>query len=310
MSRDVDVWRFSLDAPVQVDARRLSRSRTRVAGVRARPARQAELVDGDGLEFSWAHSGGVGVLAVTRGRDVGVDVERIEPRRALGPIADQLFAADEAAELRSLPEERRIRRFFELWTQKEAYAKALGTGHVGSAPPSCGHRAAGRSHDLQLGPGHVGALCVRGRPAPRSHARMTVGEVVKASTEFLARKDVPSPRVDAEHLVAHALGHHAPRPLPPVRPAADGGGDGRLPRARPAARHARAARVHPRRVGVPAADAEGGLARAHPAAGDRGRRRALPRAARGRRRRRWCSTSARARGRSRSPSRTSGRTPR
>ena len=35
---------------------------------------------------------------------------------------------------------------------------------------------------------------------------MTVGEVVKASTEFLARKDVPGPRVDAEHLVAHALG--------------------------------------------------------------------------------------------------------
>ena len=34
---------------------------------------------------------------------------------------------------------------------------------------------------------------------------MTVGEVVKASTDFLARKDVPSPRVDAEHLVAHAL---------------------------------------------------------------------------------------------------------
>jgi release factor glutamine methyltransferase len=35
---------------------------------------------------------------------------------------------------------------------------------------------------------------------------MTVAEAVKASTGFLARKDVPSPRVDAEHLVAHALG--------------------------------------------------------------------------------------------------------
>jgi release factor glutamine methyltransferase len=34
---------------------------------------------------------------------------------------------------------------------------------------------------------------------------MTVAEAVKASTGFLARKDVPSPRVDAEHLVAHAL---------------------------------------------------------------------------------------------------------
>jgi release factor glutamine methyltransferase len=35
---------------------------------------------------------------------------------------------------------------------------------------------------------------------------VTVGETVGASAEFLARKGVPSPRVDAEHLVAAALG--------------------------------------------------------------------------------------------------------
>jgi release factor glutamine methyltransferase len=35
---------------------------------------------------------------------------------------------------------------------------------------------------------------------------LTVGDVLKASTEFLAGKGVPSPRVDAEHLVAGALG--------------------------------------------------------------------------------------------------------
>jgi release factor glutamine methyltransferase len=35
---------------------------------------------------------------------------------------------------------------------------------------------------------------------------VTVGEALKASTEFLAGKGVPSPRVDAEHLVAKALG--------------------------------------------------------------------------------------------------------
>jgi release factor glutamine methyltransferase len=34
---------------------------------------------------------------------------------------------------------------------------------------------------------------------------LTVGEALKASTEFLAGKGVPSPRVDAEHLVASAL---------------------------------------------------------------------------------------------------------
>jgi release factor glutamine methyltransferase len=35
---------------------------------------------------------------------------------------------------------------------------------------------------------------------------LTVGEVLTASTEFLAAKGVPSPRVDAEHLVARTLG--------------------------------------------------------------------------------------------------------
>ena len=35
---------------------------------------------------------------------------------------------------------------------------------------------------------------------------MTVRDVVTASTEFLTRKGVPSPRVDVEHLIAHALG--------------------------------------------------------------------------------------------------------
>jgi release factor glutamine methyltransferase len=35
---------------------------------------------------------------------------------------------------------------------------------------------------------------------------LTVGDVLKASTEYLARKGVPSPRVDGEHLVARALG--------------------------------------------------------------------------------------------------------
>ncbi len=35
---------------------------------------------------------------------------------------------------------------------------------------------------------------------------MTIGEVVRASAEYLAGRGVPSPRVDAEHLVARALG--------------------------------------------------------------------------------------------------------
>jgi 4'-phosphopantetheinyl transferase len=114
------------------------------------------------LRFSVSRSGDVGLLAVTRGRAVGVDVERVEPARALGPIADGLFAEDEAAELRSLSEERRVARFFQLWTQKEAYAKALG---MGLALPLAWLRAPRNwsVHDLELPSGYAGAVCVRGR---------------------------------------------------------------------------------------------------------------------------------------------------
>ena len=113
---------------------------------------------------------------------------------------------------------------------------------------------------------------------------MTVSEVVAASTDFLKAKGVPSPRVDAEHLIAKGLGVTRLDLYLQYDRDADGGRADGLPRARAASGHARAARVHPRRVGVPPADARRRRARADPEARDRGRRRAVPRAARGRRR--------------------------
>jgi 4'-phosphopantetheinyl transferase len=147
---EVDIWPFPLDCG---DGRKLVRS-----VLSGYPESEG------GLRFSVSRSGSLGLLAVTRGREVGVDVERIEPRRALGPIADQLFAADEAAELRLLPRERRIARFFALWTRKEAYAKALG---VGLAIPLDRLRPTSdwSVHDLVLGSDYAGAVCVRGRRA-------------------------------------------------------------------------------------------------------------------------------------------------
>jgi len=169
---DVDVWRFSLDPP---NGSLRESVRSILAGYLGADPDSLALAYGphgkpelagtfatSGLRFNASRSGRLGVLAVARGREVGVDVERIDPRRALGPIADQLFAADEAAELRALPEEGRIRRFFELWTVKEAYAKALGVGL--SVPLSQLRAPRGwLVRDLPLGPGFAGALCVRGR---------------------------------------------------------------------------------------------------------------------------------------------------
>lgn len=82
------------------------------------------------LDFNLAHTKGLVALAASHGVRLGIDVERIEHRRSL-EIARRYFSAREIAALEALPEDRRARRFVELWTLKEAWLKATGTGISG-----------------------------------------------------------------------------------------------------------------------------------------------------------------------------------
>lgn len=82
---------------------------------------------GGGLDFNLSHTAGRAVLAVSRLRSVGVDVEWRGRSLAAADLAARFFAAEEAAALPTEPAAR-DRRFFELWTLKEAYVKALGKG--------------------------------------------------------------------------------------------------------------------------------------------------------------------------------------
>src|SRR5919198_2942147 len=54
--------------------------------------------------FNVAHTEGLALLAVAVGREVGVDVERIERDAAIGPIVERAFGADDGAALRALPD--------------------------------------------------------------------------------------------------------------------------------------------------------------------------------------------------------------
>ncbi len=65
---------------------------------------------------------------VARGHDVGLDIEDLRRKIDVLPLATRFFAATEAADLLAQPEHTRRRRFFEYWTLKEAYVKALGAG--------------------------------------------------------------------------------------------------------------------------------------------------------------------------------------
>lgn len=82
----------------------------------------------EGLRFNLSHADGLAALAVARDAEVGVDVEDTARRSRPEDIAEHFFAAAEVAGLMGLPAHARPRRFFDLWTLKEAYIKARGKG--------------------------------------------------------------------------------------------------------------------------------------------------------------------------------------
>jgi 4'-phosphopantetheinyl transferase len=82
------------------------------------------------LDFNIAHTRGLVAIAAARGMRVGIDVESFERRRSL-QIARRYFSEREIAGLEALPPEAQPRRFIELWTLKEAYLKAVGSGIAG-----------------------------------------------------------------------------------------------------------------------------------------------------------------------------------
>jgi 4'-phosphopantetheinyl transferase len=77
--------------------------------------------------FNITHTHGVVLCAVSSSGDVGVDVERIDRQPNL-ELADRYFAPLEVQQLLSLDPSQRTERFLQLWTLKEAFIKALGTG--------------------------------------------------------------------------------------------------------------------------------------------------------------------------------------
>ena len=83
---------------------------------------------GNPIHFNVSHSGELAVYALCEQLEVGVDVERVRHLNDLEPVARRFFDPAEFAELMAVPEEDRPRAFFNCWTRKEAFIKALGSG--------------------------------------------------------------------------------------------------------------------------------------------------------------------------------------
>ncbi len=87
-----------------------------------------EEIGAEGLCFNLSHSHGIALYAVTRHREIGIDIERFRPNVAVERLAERFFSPREAAALCALPEHLRKEGFFNCWTRKEAYIKAEGKG--------------------------------------------------------------------------------------------------------------------------------------------------------------------------------------
>src|SRR6266403_1164813 len=79
-------------------------------------------------DSTWRTTRGMVACAVTRDADVGIDVEGTDRDVRAGDISARFFASSETAALARLAPELRTRRFFDLWTLKEALIKATGLG--------------------------------------------------------------------------------------------------------------------------------------------------------------------------------------
>jgi 4'-phosphopantetheinyl transferase len=112
-------------------------------------------IDAPDLRFSLSHCDDFALIGFVRGCDVGVDLEAVRRVDEADAIAARLFSAAQYKSYLQLGGDERMKALFSAWTQKEAYAKALGSGlaaafdlplaegwHVESFSPQHGYIAA------------------------------------------------------------------------------------------------------------------------------------------------------------------------
>jgi 4'-phosphopantetheinyl transferase len=86
-----------------------------------------------GVRFNLTHTPGLCACIITLNQACGIDAEAISPRHGLKGIAARMFAPSELQEIGDDSDARFEERFFQHWTLREAYIKALGLGLPGSS---------------------------------------------------------------------------------------------------------------------------------------------------------------------------------
>lgn len=121
------------------------------------------------VRFNLSHAADHAILGVTRGLDVGVDIEEIRNDVEHEKLAQRFFSAKEHRELSLLSPDEGLRAFYRCWTCKEAFLKAQGFGLIRSLD----------SFDVDLGSGPSRLAATR--PDPGEAERWQLLEIETAS---------------------------------------------------------------------------------------------------------------------------------
>jgi 4'-phosphopantetheinyl transferase len=141
--------RYLEEEPAEIELRVRGRGKPVLAGPPA------------SLRFNLSHSRDLALVAIAQGRELGVDVERIEPRRDVLALTHRALSSADAASVRKAPPHARQAAFHAAWTRREAIAKCLSVGLGAPLPETAVSVSA-----LDVGPGFAAAVAIAGNVLP------------------------------------------------------------------------------------------------------------------------------------------------
>ncbi len=133
----------------------------------------------ESLSFSLSHTDGLVGCALAENCGLGFDLEWLERPTLSDGVKALVFSDDELAELHPLQPREAALYALQLWTLKEAFFKAMGTGlkgdlraasfHLGGIPHPSSIAHAWRFQTLRPTAHHCGALCCSLDPSVQTH---------------------------------------------------------------------------------------------------------------------------------------------
>lgn len=93
-----------------------------------KPLLTRELRGQPAITFNMSHAHGRALIAVSKGQEVGIDLERIRTDVEVTKLSERYFAPSEYIAIMQSTQEQRATRFFRYWVAKEAVLKAQGIG--------------------------------------------------------------------------------------------------------------------------------------------------------------------------------------